>query len=295
MPDAWGRQVAGRTIEVSHPDKMMFPDDGITKGDLVEYYAQVAEVMVPHVRDRPLTQHQFPGGLGGGGFWRKQIAGHFPEWIDRVTVETHDGTQQQILANEPAVLAYLANQNCITPHVWTARADDLGRPDQVIFDLDPEGDDDFPAVKAGARMLRDILEDLGLTAFVKTTGSKGLHVVSPLRRSADYERVLAFAHHVGERLIEEDPDRFTPEFRKDKRRGRIFVDVLRNRHAQTAVPPYAVRARPGAPVATPLEWDELRSLRNARRYTLRNLFRRLARRGDPWAGMSRRARSLPRF
>jgi bifunctional non-homologous end joining protein LigD len=295
MADAKVKGVAGRTIQVSHPDKVMFPDDGVTKRDLVEYYARVANVMLPHVRDRPLTQHQFPGGLGGGGFWRKQIAGHFPDWIERVKVKTHEGTQEQILANEPAVLAYLANQNCITPHVWTARADDLHRPDQVIFDLDPEGDEDFAAVKAGARMLRGILEDLGLTAFVKTTGSKGLHVVAPLRRSADYEQVLAFARRVSERLVEEDPERFTPEVRKAKRHGRIFVDVLRNRYAQTAVPPYAVRARPGAPVATPIEWDELRSLRDARRFTLRNLFRRLARREDPWATMARKARALPKI
>jgi bifunctional non-homologous end joining protein LigD len=288
-------RVGGRTIEVSHPDKAMFPDDGITKAELVRYYARVAEVMLPHVRDRPLTQHQFPGGIGGGGFWRKQIAGHFPDWIGRVDIETHDGTQQQILATEPAALPYLANQNCVTPHVWTARADDLWRPDQVIFDLDPEGDEDFPAVKSGARELRRILEEVGLTAFVKTTGSKGLHVVVPLRRSAGYDRVLEFARRVGERLVERYPDRFTPEFRKDKRDGRIFVDVLRNRYAQTAVPPYAVRARAGAPVAAPLEWDELGSLRNARKYTVRNLFRRLGRRADPWAGMSRRARALPKL
>lgn len=294
MADPKAREVAGRAIEVSHPDKVMFPDDGITKADLVDYYARIANVMLPHVRDRPLTQHQFPGGLGGGGFWRKQIAGHFPKWIGRVKLRTRDGVQHQILANEPAVLAYLANQNCITPHVWTARADDLGHPDQVIFDLDPEGDDDFPNVKKGARALREILQDLGLTPFLKTTGSKGLHVVAPLDRSADYDRVLAFAHRVGERLVEEDPGRFTPEFRKNKRDRRIFVDVLRNRYAQTAVPPYAVRARPGAPVAMPLEWDELRSLRNARKYTLRNVFRRMGRHRDPWAAMARAARPLPK-
>ena len=288
-------EAGGRTIEVSHPDKPMFPEDGITKAELVGYYARIAEVMVPHIRDRPLTQHQFPGGIGKGGFWRKQIAEHFPPWIGRVDVETHDGTQQQILANEPAALPYIANQNCVTPHVWTSRADDLWRPDQVIFDLDPEGDEDFPAVRSGARALRRILAEIGLAAFVKTTGSKGLHVVTPIRRSAGYDRVLEFARRVGERLVESDPDRFTPEFRKNKRDGRIFVDVLRNRYGQTAVPPYAVRARAGAPVATPLDWDELGSLKNARRYTVRNVFRRLGRRPDPWAGMSRRARALPRI
>jgi bifunctional non-homologous end joining protein LigD len=285
-----------RRVRISNPGKVLFPDDGITKEDLARYYAAIAPVMVPHVKDRPLNLWRWNRGIDQELVVQQAIPKGAPEWVRRVTVSRRRGGDvEHAVGGEAATLVWLANQNCITPHVWTARADDLGRPDQVIFDLDPEGDDDFPAVKAGARMLRGILEDLGLAAFVKTTGSKGLHVVSPLRRSADYERVLAFARHVGDLLIEEDPDRFTPEFRKDKRRGRIFVDVLRNRHAQTAVPPYAVRARAGAPVATPIEWDELRSIRNARRYTLQNLFRRLARRGDPWAGMSRRARSLPKL
>jgi bifunctional non-homologous end joining protein LigD len=285
-------RVGRRTIEVSHPDKVLFPRDGITKDDLVGYYARVGPLMVRHVRDRPLSQHQFPGGIDAPAFWKKQISKHFPEWIGRVEVSTEKGPQQQILANEAAALAYLANQNCITPHVWLSRADALEHPDQLMFDLDPPGED-FEPVRDGALMLREILEDLGLVPFVKTTGSKGLHVTVPLDRTAHFDEVRPFAQAVAELLIDRD-ERFTSEVRKAKRRGRVFVDIGRTRYGQTAVPAYAVRARDGAPVATPLEWDEVPGLPSAREFTLSNLFRRLSRRADPWRGMARRARSLRR-
>ena len=285
------RRVGRRAIEVTHPDKVLFPDDGITKAELVEHYARVASVMVPHVRDRPMSQHRFPEGIGGQDFWHKQVPGYFPTWIPRVRVRTEKGPQEQVLCNEAATLGYLANQNCITPHVWLSRADDLLHPDQVIVDLDPPGDD-FGPVRAGAFLLKEILEDIGLVPFVKTTGSKGLHVVAPLRRDIGFEHVKAFARMLGRVLASRDP-RFTEEVRKKERRGRIYVDVGRNAYGQTAVPPYAVRARPGAPVATPLSWDEVADRRiGPRTFTLRTLSRRLEDVGDPWRGIARRARSL---
>ncbi|HKX25502.1 MAG TPA: non-homologous end-joining DNA ligase [Actinomycetota bacterium] len=286
-------QAGGRRVRISHADKMLFPGDGITKGDLVDYYVRVAEVMVPHVRDRPLTQHRWPDGLGGEDFWHKQIPKYFPEWIERVEVETNKGPQQQVLANDPAVLAYLANQNCITPHTWMSRRDRLNEPDLIVFDLDPATERDFGAVRAAARLVREILTDLGLVPFVKTTGSKGLHVTVPIRPDRDFESVHGFAAMLAELLVNEDPGHLTTEFYKRKREGRIFVDIHRNAYAQTAVPPYAVRARAGAPVAAPIEWDELGRVTPSR-FTIRNLDRRLRQRGDPWAGMHRRARSLGR-
>ena len=287
------RRVGRRTVEITHPDRVLFPDDGISKSDLVDYYLGVAPAMLPHLRDRPLSQHRWPQGIHGEDFWHKQIPGYFPDWIPRVEVATAKGPQEQVLCNEAATLAYLVNQNCITPHVWTARADDLHHPDQLIFDLDPPGDD-FDPVREGALLLRGILEDLGLVPFVKTTGSKGLHVVVPLDRRASYDEVRSFAVRVATLLADRD-DRLTMEVRKAKRRGRVLIDIGRNAYGQTAVPPYAVRARAGAPVATPVGWDEVegRSL-TPRRYTVRNLSRRLAREGDPWAGMGRRRRSLRR-
>jgi bifunctional non-homologous end joining protein LigD len=287
------RRIGRRSVNITHPDKVMFPRDGITKSELVDYYLEVADVMIPHVRDRPMSQHRWPDGIGGQDFWHKQVPGYFPEWIDRVEVHTEKGPQQQVLCNEPATLAYLAHQNCITPHVWTARADDLEHPDQVIFDLDPPGDD-FRPVREGALLLREVLEDLGLVPFVKTTGSKGLHVVAPLDRSAHYEEVRSFSHRLAVDLAERD-ERLTIEVRKAKRQGRVFLDVGRNAYGQTAVPPYAVRALDGAPVATPLEWDEVSDRKlTPRRFTLRNLRRRLSARGDPWKGMGRRRRGLAR-
>jgi bifunctional non-homologous end joining protein LigD len=286
-------QAAGRTVRLTHPDKVVFPADGITKRELVDYYVRVAEVMIPHVRDRPLTQHRWPDGLNGEDFWHKQIPKYFPEWIDRVDVETNKGPQQQVLANEPAVLAYLANQNCITPHTWMSRRDRLNEPDLIVFDLDPATERDFGAVRAAARLVRGILTDLGLIPFVKTTGSKGLHVTVPIRPDRDFESVHGFAAMLAKLLVNEDPGHLTTEFYKRKREGRIFVDIHRNAYAQTAVPPYAVRARAGAPVATPIEWDELGRVTPSR-FTIRNLNRRLNQRGDPWGGMHRRARSLGR-
>jgi bifunctional non-homologous end joining protein LigD len=291
VPRVVKRRIGRRTIEVTHPDKVLFPDAGITKADLVDHYARVAPVMVLHVRDRPTSQHRFPGGIDGQDFWHKQVPRYFPEWIPRVRVRTEKGPQEQVLCNEAATLGYLANQNCITPHVWLSRADALERPDQLIVDLDPPGDD-FEPVRRGAFTLKDLLEDLGLVPFVKTTGSKGLHVVVPLRRDHGFDEVRAFAGALARELADREPG-LTTEFLKRERRGRVFIDVGRNAYGQTAVPPYAVRARPGAPVATPLSWDEVRDRRvGPRTFTLRSLARRLERVGDPWRGMARRARSL---
>jgi bifunctional non-homologous end joining protein LigD len=287
------RRIGRRTVEITHPDKVLFPRDGITKSDLVDHYLEVADAMLPHVRDRPMSQHRWPDGIGGQAFWHKQVPGYFPEWIPRGEVETEKGPQQQVLCNERATLAYLANQNCITPHVWTARADDLEHPDQVIVDLDPPGND-FEPVRRAALLLKDLLADLGLVPFVKTTGSKGLHVVAPLDRTAHYEEVRDFSRRLAVELAERD-DHLTIEVRKDKRRGRVFIDVGRNAYGQTAVPPYAVRALDGAPVATPLEWEEVTDRKlTPRRFTLRNLGRRLSAGGDPWKGMARRRRGLAR-
>jgi bifunctional non-homologous end joining protein LigD len=191
-------------------------------------------------------------------------------------------------------LVWLANQNGLTPHAWLSRRDRLDAPDQVIFDLD-QSTDDFAAVRATARALAGVLDDLGLAAYLKTTGSRGLHVVVPISRGPDFEAVRQFARDVADVVAADDPDHRTVEMRKDKRGNRIYVDVMRNAYAQTAVAPYAVRARSGAPVATPLEWDELsgRAIRPDR-FTIRDVPKRLAEQGDPWADMRKHARSLSR-
>ncbi|MGH2676594.1 MAG: non-homologous end-joining DNA ligase, partial [Actinomycetota bacterium] len=280
-----------RTIEVSRPDKVLFPGDGITKADLVDHYLRVAEVMLPHVGHRPVSLRRYPDGIRGPVFYQKRVPNSFPDWIPRVEVRTEQkGTQVHAVIGDRATLAYLANQACIEPHTWLSRADDLDHPDLLVFDLDPSTGD-LGVVRDCARELRDMLERAGLVPFVKTSGSKGFHVVVPLDRSADFLAVRAFARGVAGILAGREPDRFTTEHRKAKRRGRVYLDVMRNGYGATVIPPYGVRALPGAPVAVPIGWNELGRV-EPRTFTIANLARRLARTGDPWKGMRRRARAL---
>lgn len=277
-------EIGPHTVEIGNADKLMFPEAGVTKGDLADYYARIAEVMVPHVRERPLTLQRFPEGVGATGFYQKKAPDYFPEWMPRVRVEVGENgeTQPQVVCNDAASLVYLVDQACITPHLWLSRADKLRRPDKMIFDLDPPGDT-FEAVRFAAQSVREILEEVGLSTFLMTTGSQGLHVVVPLDRSADFDAVRAFARDVAELVSDRHTDRLTTQVRKGKRRGRVFLDYLRNAYAQTSVAPYAVRARPEAPVATPLGWDELRRKDlHARSYRVDNILRRMGQKDDPW-------------
>jgi bifunctional non-homologous end joining protein LigD len=272
----------------------MFPAAELTKLDLAEHYARVAPAMVPLVRDHPVAMHAFPGGVDRHGYFMKEVPEHFPDWIRRVTVKKRGGTVTHVLANDAATLVYLANQNCVTPHIWTSRADRPREPDRVVFDLDPTVTR-FGEVRAAARTLGDMLRELGLAPFAMTTGSRGLHVVTPIRRGRDYEDVHAFARELARRLAEGDPRRLTTEFHKEKRGDRIYLDVGRNAYAQHAVAPYAVRPRPTAPVATPLRWEELDERRlRPDGWTIDRIGDRLDADGDPWSGFRGAARALPR-
>jgi bifunctional non-homologous end joining protein LigD len=282
-----------REVAISHPDRVVFPDAGLTKLDLARHYAAVGPVMVPHVRGRPLALQVFPKGIEGDGHFLKDAPRHFPDWVATAVVPKREGgTIRHVLANDVPTLVYLAGQNAVTPHVWTSRADRLERPDRVVFDLDPSGGS-FASVRAAARAAGALLRDVGLEPFAMTTGSRGLHVVAPLRRTAGYEEVHAFARAVAGALVERDPDALTVEFRRAKRGDRIFVDVNRNAYGQHAVAPYAVRALPAAPVATPLRWDELDDdALSPQGWTVATIGERLAGGGDPWDGIARQARAL---
>jgi len=286
---------ASSAVALTHPDKVLFPDDGITKADLAAYYEAVAGAMVPHTRDRPLNLWRWNSGIDGERVVQQQIPRGAPAWVRRVEVARRSGgTVCHAMANDAATLVWLANQNCITPHVWTSRADRLDRPDRMIFDLDPPPGAPFAHVRRAALELGDLLRERGLEPFAMTTGSKGVHVVAPLRRTAGHERVGKAARALAAEMAERVPEHLTTHWRKERREGRILVDVARNTYAQTTVAPYAVRARPGAPVATPLRWEELEDdeLR-ADRWTLRTVGRRLEDGGDPWAQIRRAARALP--
>ena len=287
-------KIGAHTVELSNLDNVLFPDDGITKGDLIDYYRHIAETMLPHLAGHPLSLQRFPGGIQAEGFYQKEIPEYFPDWIRRVSIEVKEEQtrQAQVVCDTLETLVYLANQACLTLHPWLSRADQLNYPDKLIFDLDPPGDE-FEVVRFAAGRLREMLQEVGLVPFVMSTGSKGLHVVAPLDRSADFDKVRAFVRQLANELASREPERLTTETRKDQRHGRVFLDYLRNAYAQTGVAPYTVRAKVGAPVATPLEWDELANPSlHSQSYTLRNIFHRLGQKADPWQDMMDHARSL---
>lgn len=284
-------RAGSRKVRVSRADKVFFPDDGVTKGQLAEYYRQVGKTVAGHVRGRPLALERYPDGIGGERIFQKNVPAHYPDWIRSVEVPKKDGgVTVHAVGHDVATLVYLADQGCITPHAWSSRVDDLDRPDRLVFDLDP-ADADVDRLRAAAGDVRGVLDELGLSAWLMATGSRGFHVVSPLRREEDFDGVRDFARQVATALAERDPANLTAEQRKDQRGSRIFVDYLRNGYAQTSVAPYAVRARPGAPVATPLSWDELDEARPDR-FDIGSVLERLRDLGDPWSGFLRRGRSL---
>lgn len=286
--------VGGRSVAVTHPDRVLFPDEGITKGRVVRYYARIAAVMLPHLHGRPLSLQRFPDGIASSGFFMKDAPGHFPGWIRTAEVprRSKGGRIEQVfLCDDPAALVYLANQGTLTFHVWPARADDLDHPDLLVLDLDPPEAGELGPLRDATRAIRAVLRELGLAPYLQTTGSRGYHVVAPLDRSADFDRTRALARRIADLLARRHPDQLTTAQRKDRRGHRIFLDTNRNAYAQTFVAPYSLRPRPGAPIATPLDWDELGRAEPGR-YTLANVFRRLGQKDDPWGDLHQDGRGL---
>jgi bifunctional non-homologous end joining protein LigD len=286
-----------RRVRISNPGKVLFPDDGITKLDLASYYAAVGDVMTGHVRDRPLNLWRWNDGIDKEVVVQQAIPKGAPDWVRRVTVSRRKGGEiTKVVGGEKATLVWLANQNCITPHNWTARADKPDQPDRIVFDFDPPDDagGQFEAIREGALALGDLLRSHGLTPYAMTSGSRGIHVVAPLRRGPDSDTVRTVAGELAEEIAGQLPDTLTTSWRKEGRGGRVLVDAARNTYAQTAVAPYAVRAKPGAPVACPLAWEELSDPElSPRRFTLRDVPERLEARGDPWDGIASAAAALP--
>jgi bifunctional non-homologous end joining protein LigD len=283
-------------VEIPHPDKVLFPGDGLTKAGLAAYYAAVAGRMLPLVTGRPVTMIRYPDGIGVRPILQKNTPDYFPAWIRRLPVPRQDGgTVRHVACDTPATLAYLAGQACVEIHVTLSRAGALDQPDQLIFDLDPPDGDSFGRVRETARRLRELLEsDLGLTAYAKTTGGHGVHVHVPLAAAAGFDEVRAFGRRAAQVLAGRAPGLVTTEQRKDKRGGLIYADMMRNGFAQTAAAAYSVRGRPGAPVATPVDWAELDDDGLVPgRLTVATVPGRLDR-PDPWAGMGRRRYGLRR-
>lgn len=297
--DARRLRVGQHVIELSRPDKVLFPDDGLTKADLVAHYRAVARRALPELRGRPVMMERHPDGIGGRPLMQKNAPDYFPDWVPLAEVAKEGGTVTHVVCEDAATLAYLATQASITPHRWLARADKPDHPDRLIFDLDPSDAPGSSGPGAGFEDVRwtayrvcELLDELGLPARLMTTGSRGLHIIVALDRSEDFDTVRAFARDAAEVLVARHPDRLTTEARKEDRGARVYLDTLRNGYAQTAVAPYAVRAKPGAPVATPITADELDDPElRADRWTLTTIGDRLAE-DNPWPAGAFRGRSL---
>ena len=279
---------------ITHPEKILFPDDGISKGEMAAYYESVAALMIDHIRGRPVTMERYPSGIGAKGFMHKDVSRGFPTWLERVDAPKKGGVVHYAVVTDARSLLWMANQNTITLHVWSSRTPDLYHPDICVFDLDPSIDDQ-EMLRSAAIALRDLLDELGLTSWVKTSGSKGYHVVVPLDGDAHMGEVSGFAHHVGHLLVKRDPDRWTQEFAKVDRGQRILIDTGRNGYGATWAAPYTIRAKPGAPVSAPCTWEEIeRGTVHPRSFTLRTMAERIATSGDLWSDLYDRKRSMQR-
>jgi len=269
--------VEKQKIEITNPEKVLFPKSKITKKDLIEYYLNIADLMLPLIKDRPVTMFRYPNGIAQEHFVQKNASDYFPKWVKTKSVKREGKSSiSMVVCNDKKTLVYLANQACITPHIWLSRKDSLHKPDRLIFDLDPPKEN-FEVVVQGAFDLKELFEkEFRITPFVMTTGSKGVHVIVPIKRDLDYTKVRGFAKQIGEILVENNPDDYTINPRKEKRKNKLFIDYMRNAFAQTAVAPYAVRALEKAPVAAPIKWTELKKNLDISKFTIKTIFKREA-------------------
>ncbi len=280
-------EINGKEIKISNPDKVLFPDDGFTKQDIVDYYSEIAGYLIPYAKDRPVMMQRFPDGIGKSGFYHKEVPDYFPDWINTGKVDKKEGgTVTHVICDSRETLVYLANQGSITLHTWLSRIEKPKHPDKVIIDLDPPGND-FTMIRSNITDIKNLLDDHDLKTFLMTTGSAGLHMVIPVEPDRTFDKVKKQADRLADLIVENFGDDFTTAQLKEKRRGKIYVDSQRNSYAQTGVTPYSLRPKEGAPVATPIEWEEASAKGfNARSFHVKNIFRRLSRKKDPWSGFS---------
>ncbi len=282
------------TIEITHPERIVFGKSGLTKKNLIDYYLKIAPIMLPHLKSRPISMQRFPNGITDEGFFQKDASAYFPDWITRKPITKENGDiVHYVIIDKEATLIYLANQNCITPHIWLSKVDNLNKPDSMIFDLDPANTLSFSAVQEVAEKLKELLDVLELPSFYLLTGSRGAHIVVPLKRTHTFDEVRNCAHDIAILLSQQFPKLITVEMHKSKRGKRVFMDWLRNGYGATAVAPYAVRARENAPVAMPVTWKELQKKdMSSQKYTIKNTIKRINKVGDLWHDMHKYAVTL---
>jgi bifunctional non-homologous end joining protein LigD len=292
-----GRASPALAIKFTNVDKVMFPESGITKGDLLTFYLQIAPVLIPQLRDRPITVERLPDGVREGAprFWQKNTPDYYPAWISRVNFPHEGKPVHYALLNDAHALAYFVNQGSITFHVWFSRVSDIGRPDYVVFDLDPSGAP-FGHVVRIAQTLHRLLDAAKVDSYPKTSGKSGLHVLVPWRQTGGYDEARAWAVGIAKKVVAALPDIATTERSKAARRGRVYVDVMQNSQGRHAVPAYVVRATPEATVSTPLEWREVNAKLNPKKFTMDAVLKRVAKKGDllPDFGASTRPRQKKR-
>ncbi|MFC4634605.1 non-homologous end-joining DNA ligase [Dokdonia ponticola] len=280
-------------INITHRNKVLFPESGITKNDLILYYDRIANHILPYLKNRPLTMQRFPEGIHKKGFFQKHIPNYFPDWITTTRIKKIGGWVEHVVCNSKETLLYLVEQDVITFHIPLSTVDYIELPDKLVFDLDPPKGNFKLAIKA-ARTLQNLLEnELDFKTFVMTSGSKGLHVVAPLSQKDNFDEVHDFAKNIAQYICDKYPNDFTTAIRKNKREGKLYIDFLRNSYAQTSVSPFSVRAIENAPVATPIYWSELndKSL-NPQLHTIKNIFNRLEITDNPWKGFDINAISI---
>jgi bifunctional non-homologous end joining protein LigD len=273
-------------VKLTSADRVLFPDDGITKGDVFEYYRAVAPVLVPHLRERPFTMKRYPHGIDGEAFFQKQAPKHLPAWIPTRQFRTfpREGGSRLVdfaLVNSPEAVLFMVQNNCIDMNAWYSRVDKPDRPDFVLFDLDPP-DDGFALAIEVAHLIRELLDEVGLPGYVKTSGADGIHVVAPITRRSTFEQTYHFAEHASRLLERRHPGKVTTEWLKKKREG-VLVDHRQNGAGKTIASVYSVRPKPGAPVSTPLHWDELIDGVRPRDFSFKVVLDRVAARGDVFA------------
>ncbi|KTD10977.1 putative ATP-dependent DNA ligase YkoU [Legionella gratiana] len=281
-------------IDISHADKLLYPDDEISKKEVVEYFYKISEYLLPFVQKRPITLKRYPDGITQEGFYNKHRPDYFPDFIEEFIVPTiqNDSEMKMTGISSKKALVYLAGQDVLELHSSLSTISSIEKPDQIIFDFDPQ-DNDFKKVREVAFALKKLLDEYGITTFVKTTGSHGLHVHMPLKAHHKFDRIKEISRKIAKKLHKQYPKITTLEQRKNKRGNKVFIDFLRNDYAMTAITPYSLRALKGAPVATPLEWEELNdSSLNPQSYHLKNIFLRLGKKENPWKNFNQYNRHI---
>ncbi len=286
-------EIAG--VNITHAHKVYYPDDNVTKLEIAKYYQRIEEWILPELRDRPLSLVRMPDGITGGKFFQKHPTDNFPDYIERIKVKESEGTHEYISADNLNDIMYLVNLGVLEFHTWGSKVKDIEHPDRVVFDLDPDPEAPWDYVIDGAKLIRDMLTELKLVSFVKTSGGKGLHIVLPLKNTKfGWDDIKNFSHTLADNLAVHYPEKYTTELPKAKRKGRVFIDYLRNDRGATAIAPYSTRARPGAAVSVPVFWDEVTVDLKPNQYNIHNVFNRLGHLDhNPWAEISQISQNLP--